>query len=128
MNVRSSPLLGTHGEDVAVSYLQKQGYAVLARNFRTKGGEVDIIAQVKDTLVFVEVKARSSSRFGFPEEAVGTSKRQRIARAARRYLFLNKPAHTPYIRFDIIAIQVSGKNGGDGLVHIQDIDIGQDVF
>ena len=128
VNARSSPLLGSRGEDAAVSYLQKRGYTVLVRNFRTKGGEVDIIANVKGTLVFVEVKTRSSSRFGFPEEAVSSTKRHRIALAARRYLFAAHISPQTYIRFDIVALCRNAKTGTDDIVHIENIDIGEEVF
>ena len=126
VNVRSS-FTGSRGEDEAVEYLKKRGYTITERNFRTKGGEVDIIARVKDTLVFVEVKARSSARYGFPEDAVGPAKRHRIARAARRYLLLHPVSQNTYIRFDIIALQYREPSRDEDLRHIQDIDIGEQV-
>ncbi len=127
VNVRSS-MVGSLGEDEAVEYLKKQRYTIVERNFRTKGGEVDIIARVNDTLVFVEVKARSSARYGFPEDAVGPAKRHRMARAARRYLLLHPVSQDTYIRFDIVALQYGSVNGGEGLRHIEDIDIGEGVY
>ncbi|MCR4324789.1 MAG: YraN family protein [Candidatus Curtissbacteria bacterium] len=63
--------IGKIGEDAAVKFLQKNGYKIIEHNFRIRGGEIDIIAKDGKTLVYVEVKTRSTSAFGLPEEAVG---------------------------------------------------------
>lgn len=95
--------LGSSGESKAASFLTDNGYKILAKNYRTKFGEIDIIASDKDTICFVEVKARSTDRFGFPQEAILTNKKRRIAKAALLFLkerkLLDKKA-----RFDVIAI------------------------
>ncbi|MBI4707067.1 MAG: YraN family protein [Candidatus Omnitrophica bacterium] len=95
--------LGKSGEELAVELLKKNGFKILERNFRTKFGEIDIIALEKDTLCFVEVKSRSSLRFGSGFEAVSGLKQKQIARPALIYLkdknLLDKKA-----RFDVISL------------------------
>lgn len=89
------------GEVEAQKYLVKQKYKILETNFRTKLGEIDIIAFKNDTYVFVEVKARSTGKFGLPREAVDYFKQNKIRQVATEYLIkINKyPAN---MRFDII--------------------------
>jgi len=98
--------LGSSGEDAAVDLLKKRGYRILARNYKTKLGEIDIIARDKDTLAFIEVKARHSDRFGLPQEAVSVSKQRQISKAALIFLkehsLLEKKA-----RFDVVSVVYS---------------------
>ncbi len=89
-------------EERACGYLRSLGYAIVARNWRWRGGEVDIIARDGGTLVFVEVKARSSPRFGLPAEAVGRRKRGKLIAAAKA--FLGRDAGRIPIRFDVVAV------------------------
>ena len=103
---------GNKAEDQAADYLKGKGYKILARNYLCPQGEVDIIAQKGSTIVFVEVKQRSSKAFGGAVAAVTKTKQQKVGAAAVRYLQLNKPAYTA-LMFDIIAI-TEGK-----LEHIQ---------
>lgn len=77
--------LGIYGEDLAAVYLKKSGYKIIERNFRIRGGEIDIIAFDKSTLVFVEVKTRTSHRFGSPAESITKSKLKFIERASKFY-------------------------------------------
>lgn len=81
---------GKDGEDRAVSFLRSKGYRILARNFRTKFGEIDIICRDKNCLVFVEVKTRSSPDFGYPEESVDRRKISRLEKCCHCYLARNK--------------------------------------
>jgi putative endonuclease len=100
--------VGREGEDVAHRYLQRQGYYIVARNFRTPGGsaEVDLVAREGDVLVFVEVKARESDHFGAPERNIDSAKRHKIVLAARQYL--RRSRHDPHqTRFDTISIVFS---------------------
>ncbi|MFH2065632.1 MAG: YraN family protein [Pseudomonadota bacterium] len=94
---------GREGESVAVKQLKKNGYRILVRNYRTKTGEIDIIAKDGDTVVFIEVKARQTSGYGNPKHAVTWTKQQKIARTALTYLKstnqMGKRA-----RFDVVAI------------------------
>ncbi len=100
MNNRKS---GIEGENVAVEYLKKQGYAILERNFNTKVGEIDIIAQDRYTIVFVEVKARENTKFGQPIESITNQKVRSIIRTAQWYLTAKRKYDSP-CRFDVIEI------------------------
>ncbi|MBU3959139.1 MAG: YraN family protein [Candidatus Omnitrophica bacterium] len=100
--------LGRAGEEVAISLLKKNDYKILAKNYKTKLGEIDIIAKDKDTFCFIEVKTRNSDRFGLPAEAISDSKQRHIARAALIFLkennLLDKKA-----RFDVVSVIYSEK-------------------
>ncbi len=93
---------GRLGEDAAAEYLKSQGYRVLECNYKNKIGEIDIIAQKGEDLVFVEVKTRSSQEFGTPAQAVTYYKKQRIVNTARWYIMENQSSLN--IRFDIIEV------------------------
>lgn len=93
---------GSKGEDTAVNYLKKKGYKILYRNYITPLGEADIIAKDKDTIVFVEVKTRSSDAFGQPFEAVNHRKQEKLKKIALYYLKHNK-IELP-VRFDIVSV------------------------
>jgi putative endonuclease len=97
--------LGKSGEDLACRELRRRGYAILAKRFRTRFGEIDIIAKDGETLVFVEVKARSSSGFGAPVEAVTARKQHTISLMASEYLLSRGSAATP-CRFDVVAVML----------------------
>ena len=77
---------GDAAEDRACRHLEGSGFTIVERNFRTRGGEIDIVARKGDALVFVEVRSREVSAFGTPEESVTPAKRRRIVGAARQYL------------------------------------------
>ena len=97
-------VLGRAGEDLAAAHLVGQGYEVLERNWRCPRGELDLVARDRDgTLVFCEVKTRSTGRFGAPSEAVGSVKRQRLRVLALRWVCDRRPAPAD-IRFDVISI------------------------
>ncbi len=95
--------LGKKGEEAAVSLLKENGYKILARNYRTRLGEIDIIARDKDTFCFIEVKTRDSLRFGTPKEAVSGRKQRQISKTALMFLkekkLLDKKA-----RFDVVSV------------------------
>ena len=97
--------LGKNGEDYACTYLEKNNYKIIERNFRCKQGEIDIIAidLVKNELVFLEVKTRSSIKYGMPAEAVNKNKQKHIYNAALYYVYCKNIKNT-YIRFDVIEI------------------------
>ncbi|MDE7336912.1 MAG: YraN family protein [Clostridia bacterium] len=94
---------GIEGENAAIEYLKKKGYRILERNFTSKTGEIDIIAQDKNYLVFVEVKSRDNLKFGYPVESVTLSKARKIVRTAECYL-LYKKRQNSLCRFDIIEV------------------------
>ena len=97
--------LGKAGEDLACRELRRRGYAILARRFRTRFGEIDIVATDGDALVFVEVKARSSAAFGSPAEAVTARKRHTISLMASEYLLRHDVGVRP-CRFDVVTVAV----------------------
>ncbi len=94
--------LGKAGEALAQQYLLKKRYTILQTNYKVRNIELDIIAKTKKTIVFVEVKTRSSEAFGMPEEAVDARKQQRIVRAANT--FMQQYPDDYEARFDIIAV------------------------
>jgi putative endonuclease len=96
-------ILGKTGEDLACAELERRGYAIVARSYRRRGGELDIIARDGATLVFIEVKARGGRAFGEAAEAVTTLKRQRITQLARDYMMQHHLSDCP-CRFDVVAI------------------------
>lgn len=96
---------GRAGEDAAASLLLRYGYRVLARNFHSKFGEIDIVAQEGATLVFVEVKTRWSRKFGFPEEAVTPWKLRSIIKTGDYFKLLH-PNTPDLLRIDVVAIEV----------------------
>lgn len=95
--------LGKWGEQQAVLYLRKQGLKILACNYRTPVGEIDIVASSKKELLFIEVKTRRGTGFGLPQEAVGVRKQQQIIRTAQWYMQREKPGKLQP-RFDVVAI------------------------
>jgi len=95
--------LGRRGEKLAEEHLSRLGYRLLERSARSRLGEIDLVMKDGGTIVFVEVKTRSSVRFGEPEEAVDPRKQARIARAAQVYLKLKGWTDVP-MRFDVVAI------------------------
>ena len=100
---------GGAAEDRACRHLEGAGFTIVDRNFRTRGGEIDIVARKGDVLVFVEVRSREDADFGTPEESVTPAKRRRIVAAARRYLSNVPPSSWREARFDVIAIEGSGE-------------------
>ena len=99
--------IGTQGEEQALQFLLKQGCKLLARNYRVKGGEIDLIVYDKNTLVFAEVKTRASQAFGGPFAAITPAKQKRIALAAALFIKTNRPKFDS-IRFDAIAVLPQG--------------------
>lgn len=105
MAVYSNREIGTKKEELAVSYLEKQGFVVKERNFRSRQGEIDVIGCDGEYLVFLEVKYRKSLSFDGALAAVGNTKRQRICRTADYYRYIKRiPQETP-IRYDVLGIQ-----------------------
>jgi putative endonuclease len=95
--------LGRLGEDLACRELERRGYQILARGYRTRAGEIDVIAAHGSTIVFIEVKTRLSDRFGTPAEAVTRWKQRRICRLAVDYLSRRRLSTRP-CRFDVVAV------------------------
>ncbi|NLN87941.1 MAG: YraN family protein [Syntrophomonadaceae bacterium] len=108
--------LGYKGEDLAVSYLQGQGYNILQRNYRSRSGEIDIICSRRGIIVFVEVKTRTSNIYGSPEESITWRKRDHIRKVALDYL---AAGHQPFkeLRFDVIGIMM--EQGIPSINHVE---------
>ena len=98
--------LGKLGEDLACEELQRRGYAILARRYRRRGGELDIVARDGQTVVFVEVKTREGCEYGGGAESVTRLKRSRMASVALDYLSRHRLSDCP-CRFDVVAVDMN---------------------
>jgi len=109
--------LGSKGEDIAAIYLKKKGYQIIARNYKTSSGEIDIVALDRETVVFIEVKTRADHSFGYPYEAVHYRKRQKLKNLA--LLYMKKIGREVPVRFDVLSIMQNQK-GKFEIEHIPD--------
>ncbi|OIQ75227.1 hypothetical protein GALL_431030 [mine drainage metagenome] len=116
---RAARSLGQSAEDLASAYLQARGLRLVQRNYRVRGGEIDLIMRAADaSLVFVEVRARSSGNFGGAAGSIDARKRRRIVLAARHYL-ARLPAE-PNCRFDVVALDAGRLEWLPGAFAIED--------
>ncbi len=97
--------LGRWGENVAATYLQAQGMRIVERNWRCRRGEIDLVAQMEDVLVFVEVKTRRGRGMGLPEEALTPAKARRLVALGEAYLAQYELADIPW-RVDLVAVEL----------------------
>jgi putative endonuclease len=111
--------LGDRGEDLAAAALKKQGYKILARNYITPLGEIDLVARQGKTVVFVEVKTRTGHGYGSPQEAVHPAKQARLRRLAEYYLKQQRLQSAP-VRFDVVGIIIADEG--------PQVEIIQDAF
>lgn len=109
--------IGTNGELLAVNFLKNKGFSILETNWRSGKKEIDIIAESEHSIIFIEVKTRSSFLFGYPEEAVTPQKKMLLKTAAADYFEQQKC--TKAIRFDIIAILQKNRELPE-IIHIED--------
>jgi putative endonuclease len=100
--------LGRWGEQAVAEWLEQQGYRLLARNWRRREGELDLVAMEGTTLVFIEVKTRRSESFGAPEESVDERKQRQLALLAQRYLDENATLAFDQCRFDVVVVDLTG--------------------
>ena len=100
---KSTVTKGKEGEDIAADWLASRGYTIVARNYRQRFGEVDIIASQDEYLVFIEVKARKSDQYGSPLEAVTYRKQRQLSRIANDYLMRTNGQDT-CCRFDVVSV------------------------
>jgi len=112
--------LGNTAEAVAATYLKEKGYRVLARQFRKTFGEIDLVCQDGNEVVFVEVKARASSDYGYPEEAVTEKKIGHLVQVGEAYLAQKHLEELPW-RIDVVSVEY--KTSPPTVTHIEDIDI-----
>lgn len=108
---------GRSGEEIAARTLQEKGYKILERNFSNRFGEIDIIAKDKNTLVFVEVKAKTGVKFGLPEEMISPGKLQRIRNMATLYM----NGQSLPCRIDVVAIVLGPDNDVLRLTHYENV-------
>lgn len=109
---------GRRGEKLAKDFLKKRGYRILETNYRCREGEIDIVAKLKDCLVFVEVRTKTSLKFGTPEESVTKAKKKKLIATAYYY----RQAHdnlSPSWRIDFVAVKLDQKGK---LQHIELIE------
>ena len=119
--------LGAEGEARAARYLADRGYRIVDRNVRAGGVELDLVVRRGRTIVFVEVKARRTRRFGMPEEAVDAAKQQRLVRGARAWLREN-PTRSARVRFDVVACDVERAGAsGQPVWHIRHLEAAFDA-
>lgn len=100
--------VGRYGEDLATNYLQLHGFQILHRNYRTKAGEIDIVAEKNEVVYFVEVKTRSSDKHGKPYEAVNYRKQSHMKRCAEWYVLQNNFRKSK-LKLAVISILIDGK-------------------
>ena len=112
----SNQSFGKQGENAAAEYLKNLGYKILARNFRTRWGEIDIVARDEDCLVFAEVKTRADESFGAPEAAVTRTKQEHLVKAAQIYLSQTHQGHAMW-RIDVLALLK--QNDGFAIRHLK---------
>ena len=112
--------MGKFGEDCAAKFLESKGYTIVARNFRIRSAEIDIIAQIEDVIVFVEVKARSNIRHGLPVEAVNLRKQKKIIEAASVFL-QDEKFFDCACRFDVVEVYLRGE-------HVEEINQIENAF
>ena len=107
---------GVLGETLAAEHYKADGYAVLQANYRTRMGEIDLVLQQGNTLVFAEVKTRSGGALALPREWVDANKQRKLALAAMQYLQTSKEGD-PYVRFDVVEVYLGGAaDGSDAAV------------
>lgn len=110
--------LGNEGEDIAAAYLESKDWLILDRNYFFEKAEVDIVATDRNYIIFIEVKSRSSTYFGRPEEFVTPQKEANIKKAAEAWVYERK-METAVVRFDVISIVQSG-NEAPEITHFED--------
>lgn len=104
MNYRGE--IGRAGEDLAYEYLRSKGYEIMRRNYRCKKGEIDIVARLRGTINFIEVKTRTCDRYGHPEESVTKNKERHIVETAKNYIMKNDLSEDDF-QFDVITVELS---------------------
>ena len=113
--------LGRRGERIAAWYLRLRGYRILARNYRTRYGELDLVARQGDEVVFVEGKTRTGKTFGYPEEAVHAAKLRHIVAAAEVYRSQERLTRQPF-RIDVISVEpAGGRFGLPKITHLRNV-------
>ena len=110
--------IGKYGEDVAERYLKQKGYKIIERNFTCRQGELDIVAENREYLIFIEVKTRSNFLYGKPIEAVDRKKQKHLYKVAKYYLHIHRWEER-FVRFDVVEVYV--EKGIAKVSHIRQI-------
>lgn len=109
--------IGNYGETVAAEYLEALGYKIIAKNYRCKIGEIDIIGKFKDYICFIEVKTRYTATYGIPAEAVYLAKQHKILKVANYYIVINNLQNYSF-RFDVLEVYLNSENNNYKINHI----------
>tara|TARA_R100001143_G_C3361215_1_gene136171 strand:+ start:23269 stop:23643 length:375 start_codon:yes stop_codon:yes gene_type:complete len=117
-NKKTTRERGLEGEDLACAYLEAKDWIVLDRNYFFQKAEVDIVATDRNYIIFIEVKMRSDTYFGYPEEHVTPAKEKNIKKAAEAWIYERK-METAVVRFDVISIVQKGNESPD-ITHFED--------
>jgi putative endonuclease len=107
---------GVQGERAAESYLRRKGYRVLERNLRTRLGEIDLVCRDRNTIVFVEVKARMPNEYARPDQSVGTRKQAKLRRLVEQYLVTHRMEESD-VRLDVVSVVLDP--AGPAIEHIE---------
>lgn len=116
--------VGKLGEIYAIHFLRSLGYRIVATNFRIRGGEIDVIAEERKNLIFVEVKTRTSNWYGEGEEAFTWRKQMSLKRAIGEFLirnFVKKGKFVPAVRRDVIELQLTPSGAARELIHFENV-------
>ena len=111
--------IGSYTENIAATYLLSNGYSILDRNYRNKFGEVDIICQKDNIIIFVEIKSRYTNSFGSPLESVSCHKQKKIILLSKFYILYKKLSDFN-IRYDVIEIYLNHLNNTYEVNHLED--------
>ena len=104
----NTKIIGNNGENQAVTYLLSKGYSIIDRNWRTRTGEIDIIAYINETIVFVEVKTLPNGTVDMIKRELNYQKQQRILKTSKRFLLNHRQYSNSYVRYDVIVIDMPG--------------------
>lgn len=118
INMNLNKDIGKYGETLANSYLRALGFSILKENFRNRFGEIDIIANKNNLLIFVEVKTRFTKSYGTPSESVTRSKQKNIIKLSK-YFLLSKRTLNYFIRYDVIEVLLNSKDDNYKINHIE---------
>lgn len=116
--------LGYLGENIAAHFLQSKGYRIKKNNFTIRGGEIDLVAEKGNQVIFAEVKTRTNCHFGHGDESLGSLKKRSLRRSIERYLYQNYRTKEPDHRFDVIEIQLDPEtNQMTDITHTEDVEL-----
>ncbi|MFV2060510.1 MAG: YraN family protein [Gammaproteobacteria bacterium] len=107
--------IGNITEDIALQFLEKNGLLLITKNFNSKMGEIDLIMEEKNTLVFIEVRYRKNTNYGLPEETVGYKKQTKIQKTALLFISKNPRYKNIQPRFDVVAMTPDNKTSGNNM-------------